>query len=201
MRASWRYILFTLLLFYHFHYLYEGSGIVTGNDASIYPQRNAIVERLYVQRGSVVHKEDPLADLESSDVHDQIELLQARKKKIERTYTEAYKRYKQTLPEQSTLFKLLEESLHEADKALQNAKAQFRAHLITRYDLEQAQKRYLQTKLKLENSKMQFKLLKQLKPDRINIDVKIAYLKKSLANYRSCRRHCIRRRCTDPANF
>lgn len=199
LRTSWRYLLFALLLFsllsallfYHFRYIYEGSGIVTGNDASVYPQRNAVVERLYVQRGSVVHKGDPLADLDSSDIHDQIELLQARKKKIERTYTEAYKRYKQTLPEQSTLFKLLEESLHEADKALQNAKAQFRAHLITRYDLEQAQKRYLQTKLKLENSKMQFKLLKQryqhnkpLKPDTTDIDVKIAHLKKSLANYR-----------------
>jgi multidrug resistance efflux pump len=198
-RASWRYILFAFLLFallggllfYHFRYLYEGIGIVTGNDTAIYPQRSAMIERLYVHRGMRVKKGDPLADLDSSSVEDQIELLEAQKRKYEHAYEEAYNRYKKNMPDQSRLLNLLQESVQKEKKNLQNAKAQYRARLITKNELKEVQKRYLQSKFKLENSKLQFKVMNQrylnsepLKPDTTDIDIKIAHLKKSLSSYR-----------------
>ncbi len=198
-RTAWRYILFALLLFallgallfYHFRYIYEGSGIVTGNDVEIYPHRTAVVERLYVREESVVEKGEPLADLDSSDLRYQIDLLRAKREKMLHTYEEAQKRYRAHLPPKSEIDDLLVKNMEQARRELQQARKQYRAHLITRLELRKTEQRYLSLRLKREKSRQEWEIAQQrylqnapVKPDTTDIDVKIAHLKKVLANYR-----------------
>ncbi len=202
LRASLRYILFGLvllatfavLLFYNLRYSFEGSGIVMGNDRKVYPMQSAIVSRLYVKEGTYVKKGDPLLQLDSSEIEYQLALLESQKEEALKRYESAKKR----LADESTtpnlgLITLLKKSVATSYRELQNARKQFADGLITRDLLNRIERNYLDARTKLENAKVDAKVLRKklgvspqnlVAPDLQERDVRIAYLKKLLGQYR-----------------
>ncbi len=202
LRASLRYILLGvallavlgLLLFYNLRYSYEGSGIVMGNDYKIYPLQSAIVSRVYVKEGSFVKKEDPLIQLDSSEIQYQIALLESQEKEALKRYNNAKKSLEnQSAVPNSGLIKLLQSRVSESYRELQNAKKQFDQRLITKAVLDQVRGNYLDARAKLENAKVDSKILRKKlgnspqnleAPNTQETDVKIRYLKNLLKQYR-----------------
>ena len=199
LRTSVKYLLFTLsvlllagaLLFFNLRYSYEGSGIVVGNDLKIYPLHDTIVEKLYVKEGSAVEEGAPLAQLESSEITYKLALLEAEREKMLRSYDAARKAHTSEPSDTDSVVQTLEKLQRQQAYALQQAKAALAKHLITRSAVERAQNSYLEASAKVAGARMQATLLSQKKrqaapqkPDTSDIDVKIAYLKKLLSQYR-----------------
>ena len=202
MRSSLRYLLlgaalltiFGVLLFYNLRYSYEGSGVVMGNDLKIYPSQTAIVSHLYVKEGAHVAKEAPLVQLDSSDIEYQLALLQSQKRHLLKSYESQKKALaaEENIPNRG-LIRILKTRVAARKRELENARRQFSQRLITRDLLDRARERYFDALAKLENARVEAKVLRRklgapmrnvTEPDTQEIDVRIDYLKKLLAQYR-----------------
>ncbi len=197
LRSAARYILFALfvaalagvLLFYNFRYSYEGSGTVAGNELKIYPNVNAVVEKLFVKEGDRVTKETPLVTLDSSAITYKIALLEVEKKRKTEALLREQKSLRQKESGQTKLMEILRQKFTASATAYQNARKQYAAHLITKPELMHAENLFLDAKLQLEKLRaLQKEELKKFDTETAgntteDIDVKLAYLKKRLSFY------------------
>ena len=194
---SLRYIIFALLvlgtlgflLFSQFRYSYKGSGIVVGNYQNIYPKVQATLEKLYFQEGDTVKPGDMLAQFNTEDARYQITLLEAEKKHFIENRKDQIAKDELVFSkeENKELQKFLTQQIKELKKLYQNAKIQFKNHLITALEYSKIKSRYFDAKLKfqynkLKNIQLKNRLEKNLDNTQ-NFDIKIEHAKELLKNY------------------
>ncbi len=197
-RTSARYLLFAVLvagllglvLFYNLRYIYEGSGVVTGNDLMVYPAVSALVEKVYVHEGESVTLGMPLVQLDSSAVRYKLALLEVDKKRKRDLFLQKQQRLHQKRVMHEKMITLAKERIAKSGASYRNAKKQYTQRLITKRALQQAENTWLDARQNLEK----IKLLPAAEADenlsgtqnRLDLEkaeVKLEYLKKQLPLY------------------
>ena len=197
-RTSARYLLFAasvigflgLVIFYNLRYIYEGSGVVTGNDMLIYPTVNAFIEKIYVHEGDVISPGMPLVQLDSSAVRFKLALLEIDKKRNRDLFSQK----QQHLREQRTMYQkmitLARRQIAKSRISYRNAKKQYTQRLIMKSTLRQVENDYLQARQNLAKIKLlpvsvveANSSVIQNTLDLEKADVKLEYLKKQLPLY------------------
>ncbi|RUM68841.1 MAG: hypothetical protein DSZ05_00440 [Sulfurospirillum sp.] len=197
-RTSARYLLFMvavlallgLLLFYNLRYLYEGSGVVSGNDLMVYPPVSAIVEKLYVHEGEKVMPGVPLVQLDSSDVSYKLALQEVERKRKVELFRQREALLKEKRQMRERMIRLAKQRVSVTSASYRNAKAQYDRQLITKSTLQKAKSVWLDARQNLEKVKLlssgsdesnDTALQNALELEKAG--VKLEYLKKQLPLY------------------
>jgi len=143
-----------LLLFYNLRYLYEGSGVVSGNDLMVYPPVSAIVEKLYVHEGEKVMPGVPLVQLDSSDVSYKLALQEVERKRKVELFRQREALVKEKRQMRERMIRLAKQRVSVTGASYRNAKAQYERQLITKSMLQQAKSAWLDARQNLEKVKL-----------------------------------------------
>jgi len=176
LRKTIQAFLYTLLLlgilgalFYkNVLYRFEGVGVVEKNYEFIYPKHSGIIEKIYVKERDTIDSTTLLSDLNSDDVHYQVNLLKSIKQSQQKEISLLGKN-----SDLKTAISLKKQLLNDYYKEYKNAKLQLANHIITKPYFQEVKNRYLDTKER-------YTLLKKdLNDGNVNSSVKVENIKET----------------------
>ncbi len=141
-------LLFTIagILFYNLRYQYEGVGVVEGNYKNVYVKKSGILEKIYVQDGDKVKKNDILADINSEKLLRQIKLLETIKETKLKKIKANSSKDSAPVTDDTDILKIKEQIMQEEYKNFQNSKVLLKNHLITKAEMLHYKNLYLDAK-------------------------------------------------------
>jgi len=186
-KLSWKILLLFFLLFsslagllyYNLKYSYKGMGVVKGNDYSLYAQKRAKIDKIYVKEGDEVRKGSPLVQLDTSMIMYKIKLLESEKNRVIRLINELGENG--TVDNSKRYLKTLKDKVASKRRLYLDAKKQFKEKLITAMEFQKIKDDYLDSKIKLAKSISENgtrALSKDI--DTSDLDIKLAYAKNEL---------------------
>jgi multidrug resistance efflux pump len=181
------------LLYQNLRYKYERVGMVESNYKTIYPNNEGIIEKVYFNVGDKVKKGDVLADLNSDKIFYKLKLLDSIKNaRIKEKHMQStFQKKADIVIDDNELLTLKKQIVKDRNKDLQNAKIQFKNHLITKSDFMSIKNSYLEAKERYAYYKKQSQYQKNSNlpplPKVINIEeveLKISNQKRLLEEFR-----------------
>ncbi len=135
------------ILFYNLRYQYEGVGTVEGNYKNVYVKKSGILEKVYVQDGEKVKRNDVLADINSEKLLRQIKLLETIKEtKLKKIKSYSSDKNNVAITDDMEILNIKKQIMQEEYKNFQNSKILLKNHLITKAEMLHFKNLYLDAK-------------------------------------------------------
>ncbi len=174
LRKSFSTILFSLLLlgsigsilFHNLQYKLKIVGTVEGNYKNIHPQNEGTIENIYVKIGDEVRQDDILVDLNGDKILHQLKILETiwDTKNREKKAQKVFQKRVTFIEDDKKVLNLKKQLMSESYINFQNAKMQFKNRLITKIEMQNIKRVYL-------NEKQQYELYKKQIKNQKNINI------------------------------